>query len=234
MNYNDILFFIGKSLTIKSIPNRIPEIRKVLQSEKIDWEMFVLVCSNQMVVPAIYIQYKFGDLLKELPSDLEDYLEEVYLLNRDRNKQIKNQSFRVIALLNNHGIYPIFLKGVGYLLDNLYDDIGERMIGDIDFLVCENCVVKSAGILKRNGYVTKVEYSKFIHKKTKHYPRLIKNDEIAAVEVHFRPVIIPFDKEFGFRQIDNNKKKLEIDGLAYVLSGNHQLIYNAMIVQFTD
>ena len=29
---------------------------------------------------------------------------------------------------------PIFLKGTGNLLANLYEDIAERMVGDIDFI----------------------------------------------------------------------------------------------------
>jgi len=41
------------------------------------------------------------------------------------------------AKLNAAGISPIYLKGTGNLIDGFYEDIGERIIGDIDFLVCK-------------------------------------------------------------------------------------------------
>jgi len=41
------------------------------------------------------------------------------------------------ATLNAAGISPIYLKGTGNLIDGFYEDIGERIIGDIDFLVCK-------------------------------------------------------------------------------------------------
>ena len=55
-------------------------------------------------------------------------------LNRDRNKQIISQAQDLNTLLLNNNITPIFLKGTGNLLEGLYDDIAERMLGDIDFL----------------------------------------------------------------------------------------------------
>jgi len=41
------------------------------------------------------------------------------------------------ATLNTAGISPIYLKGTGNLIDGIYGDVGERIIGDIDFLVCK-------------------------------------------------------------------------------------------------
>jgi len=36
------------------------------------------------------------------------------------------------------GISPIYMKGTGNLIDKVYDDIGERIIGDIDFVILES------------------------------------------------------------------------------------------------
>ena len=218
MKYKEALLLIGERLS----------------SGEVDWEMFVWVSSNQMIVPTIYLQYKWADLLKELPDDLVEHLEDIYQQNYNRNKAILEQTHRLIKLLNKHNYYPIFLKGVGNLLDNLYDDLGERMIGDIDFLLAEDKVVAAAEMLMDDGYVPMFQYSQKLDSKGKHYPRLINSEEIAAVEVHFRPVKIPFDKNFGYDLISEEKKKLNIDSYAYVLSDNHRIIYSLMLVQMSD
>ncbi|HAQ21344.1 MAG TPA: hypothetical protein DCR40_19255 [Prolixibacteraceae bacterium] len=54
----------------------------------------------------------------------------------------------ITAILNKENIQPVFLKGTANLLDGLYSDVGERMIGDIDFLVKEEDYLKAAELLK--------------------------------------------------------------------------------------
>ena len=61
----------------------------------------------------------------------------IYGLNRERNIQILQRIDDITAELNKKNIQPVFLKGTANLLDGLYSDLGERMIGDIDFLVKE-------------------------------------------------------------------------------------------------
>ena len=41
-------------------------------------------------------------------------------------------------MLKQYNINPIFMKGSSYLIQGLYEDPAERMIGDIDFLVSKN------------------------------------------------------------------------------------------------
>ena len=105
------------------------------------------------------------------------------------------------------------------------------MIGDIDFIVPKDKVEKAADILIKSGYTTKGAYKPEVHKKQKHYPRLINNNEIAAVEVHFRATVMPFDNEFSYDLIDHDKRKLDVDGEAYAFSYKNQIVHNAFVVQ---
>jgi len=75
--------------------------------------------------------------LSVIPEEVEHAFAEIYELNRQRNQQILKQIDDITALLNKENIQPVFLKGTANLLDELYSDVGERMIGDIDFLVTE-------------------------------------------------------------------------------------------------
>lgn len=234
MSYKETLFFVGECLTLQHCPDRIPRIREKIRSGDINWEELVWVSSNQMVLPAVYLQFKRADLVEELPEDLIEHLVHIYTLNKKQNQEILEQSKKIIQILNKHKIHPIFLKGVGNLLDNLYEDIGERMIGDIDFLLAEEDVIRAAEILKEDGYIELTKFSKKSLKLSKHYPRLLKEGEIAGLEIHHRVLNPPFDKRLSHKIIDQEKKKLKIQETAYVLSDSHQIVYNAMIVQMND
>ena len=48
------------------------------------------------------------------------------------------------ATLNTAGISPIYLKGTGNLIDGIYGDVGERIIGDTDLRVPEKDILTTA------------------------------------------------------------------------------------------
>ena len=62
-------------------------------------------------------------------------------------------------LVNN--IRPIFLKGTANLLAGVYEDIGERMVGDIDFIFSQQDYPKAITILRDFGYslAVKTDYN---------------------------------------------------------------------------
>ena len=99
-----------------------------------DWEAVVKVSTSHYVLPAIYCNFKRADFLKYLPADLVDYIKHITNLNRVRNTQIIQQAKDLNSLLLANNIRPIFLKGTGNLLVGIYEDIAERMVGDIDFI----------------------------------------------------------------------------------------------------
>ena len=134
MNYKETLFFIAKCLTI-SVEDRNKEaIYKQLQSNNIDWDAVVKVSTAHYVFPALFCNFKRVDFLKYLPQELVSYMEHITDINRERNKQIISQAKDLNSVLLAHKITPIFLKGTGNLLAGIYDDIAERMVGDIDFI----------------------------------------------------------------------------------------------------
>ena len=112
----------------------------------------VKVSTSHYVFPAIYCNFKRADFLKYLPDDLVDYMKYITNLNRDRNTQIIEQAKDLNSLLLANNIRPIFLKGTGNLLEGLYEDIGERMVGDIDFLFSKKDFLKAIDILKNDNY----------------------------------------------------------------------------------
>nr|WP_321354174.1 nucleotidyltransferase family protein [uncultured Draconibacterium sp.] len=234
MDAKKMLFFIGRCLSLSVHSEREAEIRKLLHSGDVNWEAMVWIGSNQYVLPALFVQFRNYNLLSELPADLVDYLEEIYQLNLARNTSVLEETWQIIALLNSIGIAPVFLKGTAHLLEGLYTDIGERMIGDIDFLVAEQEVLPAVAELKKRGYYNLNERRGGQLLINKHYPRLQNEKTVAAVEIHHQLVSKPYSKKFDAQFLDSEKKRLNVAGEAYVLSDYHQIIHNMMNAQMND
>lgn len=73
MTIADITLFITKSLSISVSNKNLEEIQQVLKTKEIDWDLFVKISTSQLVLPAIYCNYKRKNILKFLPADLVDY-----------------------------------------------------------------------------------------------------------------------------------------------------------------
>ena len=180
MTYHETLFFVAQCLTISLEKNNRSLIEQKLQKMDIDWDKVVQTSTSHYVLPAMYCNLKRVDFLKYLPEELVSYMNHITQLNRARNLQIISQAKALNQLLRAHNISPIFLKGTGNLIEDLYEDIAERMLGDIDFIVERNQISESKLILKKNGYKKGLE----TFPDHRHEPRLIKNRQIEDVEIH--------------------------------------------------
>ena len=234
MTNESALLFIGNCLTLSSYPERMADIRATICSGSIDWERVVWISTSHLVFPALYLNFKRAGLLDVIPTDLVDYMEEFTEANRNRNGRIIKQCCEVANLLNKESIVPIFMKGTANLLSGLYLDIGERMMVDMDILLEKGEMYRAAEILKEHGYVMNgwlPRSRKFSHW---HYPPLVKENGIVAVEIHHRMVDYPYKKYLNFHVVKNDCVKLPLSEDGFVMSENHQLIYNMMVMQMND
>ena len=148
MNYKETLHFVAKCLTISLEDRNKQAIEKQLQSNNIDWDAVVKVSTAHFVFPALYCNLKRANFLHYLPDELVTYMERITKLNRERNEQIIAQAKELNALLLANNITPIFLKGTGNLLAGIYDDVAERMVGDIDFIFSKEDYPKAINLLR--------------------------------------------------------------------------------------
>ncbi len=226
MKNNEVYYFIAACLTISSEKKNRTFIRKKLQSGIIDWDKVVIIGSSNFVLPALYCNLKNVNFLSYLPEDLVRYLKYINDINMERNMKIISQAKKINKILLSNGIKPIFLKGVGNLFANLYNEISQRMIGDIDFICCKSEYHKSIKILKKNGYKT-LNKIKNPQPKFRHYNRLIVDEEIAAVEVHKELVVEKYAHEFNFDNVVKDTQSLNsINFLSYSNKLNLSIISN--------
>ena len=226
MNYKETLYFVAKCLTISLEDKNRQEIEKQLKSKSIDWDAVVKVSTSHYVFPAIYCNFKRADFLKYLPADLVEYMKHITNLNRDRNTQILQQAQELNGLLLANNIRPIFLKGTGNILEGLYEDIGERMIGDIDFLFSEEDSYSAIKILKSDDYTTPKELLNN-YPGHRHFPRLVKQENIAAVEIHKEVTIEKYANEFNYSFVNQDSQIINgVSVLSYANKLNLSIIAN--------
>ena len=230
MNYKETLYFIAKCLTISLEDNNRQEIEKQLQSKTINWETIVEVSTAHYVFPAIYCNLKRADFLKYLPQELVNFMEHITNLNRERNKKIIAQALELNSLLLANSITPIFLKGTGNILEGLYEDIGERMVGDIDFLFSQKDYFITIDVLKSDNY-SKPDNQLNYFPGSRHYSSLVKQKNIAAVEIHKEVTIEKYRGEFNCEMI--SKDAQQINDFS-VLSFENQLSLSIITSQIND
>ena len=230
MNYKETLFFIAKCLTVSLEEKNRDEIEVVLKTTYVDWDTVVKVSTSHYVFPAFYCNFKRANFLKYLPTDLVDYMKYITNLNRDRNTQIIKQAKDLNSLLLANDIRPVFLKGTGNLLEGLYQDIAERMVGDIDFLFSEKDFFNAIDIIKNDNY-TKTEGQSDYFPGFRHYSRLVKQENIAAVEIHKEVTIEKYRGEFNCEMISEDAQQISDFS---VLSFENQLSLSIITSQIND
>ena len=231
MNYNNDLKFITDCLTLSSCSDGIESLRDRIMSKQINWERVVEVSTSHLVLPAVYVNLKQFKLIKLLPDDLQCYMEHITSLNRARNLQNIEQLKELNELFLAYDIHVVFLKGTAHLLEGLYMDIAERMIGDIDLLVAPEKMEEAAGLLVKNGYVAMTTYLPEDFVRTKHYPRMIHKDKVFAVEIHKDVIQKISDRQLNYERI--NSAKRSINGY-YLPSYTDLILHNIMNTQLND
>ena len=230
MTYQETFFFVAQCLTISLEENNRFLIEQKLQKGNIDWDKVVQLSTSHYVLPAMFCNLKRVDFLKYLPDELVGYMSHITQLNRARNLQIINQAKALNQLLRAHHISPIFLKGTGNLLEGLYEDIADRMIGDIDLIVSHEEYPTAIKILLHNGYKS-VTNQKYFFPYIKHYPRLVNSSQIAAVEIHKELLLEKYAPAFNYNMIQKEtQKRNDIT----ILSFEHQLVLSIATYQIND
>lgn len=234
MQIKETYHFVGKCLALRHAPENAVEIKKTLQKGLISYEKLVWVSSSQMVMPSLYVLLRDAGLLEEFPDDLVEHMEQIHRMNYNRNELLVEQIENIIPSFNKGGIQPIFLKGTAHLLEGLYKDIGERMIGDIDILLPFDEIETAVQLLQEQGYSNSYGMSAEALKKLRHFPRLISEKSVAAIEIHHELVHEPYREKYNFEVINEAKELIPGSGNIYMPSHAHQVVFNIMHAQMND
>jgi len=211
-------------------------IREKIVSGEVNTDDLIWLCSNHLVLPVLYIKFRKYNLLDIFPDEYITQLKEIYESNRERNLRILKQIEEINEALKKANIPQVYLKGTGNLLDNLYSDIGERMIGDIDFLVHEKDFLKTAEILMTQGYLSELQLTgvDILSPDHHHYPGLTKKGAPVCVEIHRVPVGVKYSRQFTSEMVFSERKSIAGKSNIYVPSDRHRFIHNFIHCQLSN
>ena len=169
--------------------------------KKVNLEKLIKTTSKHLLLPLLYSKLKKTKLINELPKELVDYLKNIYEINLKRNQELIKELKIISTWFNENKINFVFLKGSALIASEVFENIGERMIGDIDILVDKNKIHDAQRILKNNGYY---ETAKYFFFNERHLPRLAHKKKIFAVELHKEIVDKIIDKRLYNKKTINS------------------------------
>ena len=164
------------------------EVEKKIDFNKINYDDLVKLASSHLMIPALYIRLKQNELLKLVNNDFKEYIKYIYDLNKSRNNNLIKELRELSKLYIENEIDHVFLKGSSYIAYGRFNDIGERMIGDIDVLVAKSDYDKSIRLSKFFGYNynSNHDINSILSLDRRHYPRLVHPKKLFALEIHNR------------------------------------------------
>ena len=233
MTQSELFKFACKCLLLDKNPELKEGIEDKFISGEVNLDRFVYLCSNHLILPAIYLRLKNTGLIKHFPDEYADHLKEIYETNKKRNREILLQIDEISSQLKKENIKPVYLKGTANLMDNLYPDLGDRMIGDIDLLIKKSDYLNAAKLIKELKYETDAVLYDDVHFR-KHYPRLFRRDVPADIEIHYVPVNFAYTKQFNTKLLFQNKKIIKDRSNCFVSSNEHKLIHTFIHSQLSN
>jgi len=182
------------------------QVREKLQAKTVDWDYLVKLSSEHLVMTTCYCRLEQRQLLSFIPDELKSYLREITTINRNRNVKIAQEIKAIAAIFNENNIDYALLKGAALLVGNYYNDLGERMIGDIDILISDKHIDNAFYLLKKANYTSLIKFN-YDNKNFRHLARQVNQDKIAAVELHYSVLntkhkIVLDDKKLLLNTID--------------------------------
>ena len=140
------------------------------------WPGVLEIANRGWLCPALYVSLRDADRLKDIPLPVREYLGFIHSRNCDRNRRLRTQLLEAVRALNAAGIEPILLKGAIDLFAAAADDIGTRMLSDLDIGIATNEMPRATAALGALGY-----------RRTGNGREMARPDDAGVIEFHDRP-----------------------------------------------
>ena len=174
------------------------EILNGVDINNINFEKLITLTSGHLMLPALFFNIQKKKAAYLFPEDFIDYIKGIYAINKARNEILLDEAKELSELLVEHNIKHFFLKGTALLLSNVFEDIGERMIGDIDFIIQHKDEQKVEKIFEKNNYFTTNIIDLYVV--TQAYYSAYQNwiqDSTDTVPLPSKPTINELNQQYG-------------------------------------
>ncbi len=194
--------------------------------KNLNLDILIRKASSHLVLPTLFIQLKKKKLLEEFPLELKAYFKFIYKKNKRRNEDLIREISSLNQLLKKEKIDFVFIKGAANITSGLYNDLGERMVSDIDILVKEEHIEDALNAIQKVGF-TSLNYSFF---EDRHITRQVNKNNLFGVEIHRYLFKNNYEPKTSNEALKN---KIYIKNIP-VPDFNYQLINNIVSFQIND
>ena len=199
---------LEEKLLVNILYRQENEVLKGIDPDNINFEKLIKLASGHLMLPALFFNIQKKKVSYLFPKDFIKYIKEIYSINKARNEILLSEAKELSELLYKNNIKHIFLKGTALLLSNVFVDIGERMIGDIDFIIQHKDEENVKRVLEKNNYCTSSNhFSLFSVFKPKHLPRRINKNKTIAIEPHLELLSPKYRCVFNSKKLINTFKE---------------------------
>ena len=162
----------------------LADIRCRLTQNDVSWERMIDIANDYFVTPGVWTGLKSKGLERLLADEPYEYLHTLHALNRERNTHLRGQLIEAVRALNGAGIKPLLFKGSGQLLEPVYNDIGSRIMSDLDILIGLDQIPDAMDALMNKGY--READIKYDTEKFHHCTPLVRAGDFGPIELHRR------------------------------------------------
>lgn len=117
-----------------------------------DWPTVLEIANRAWLGPALYVALKRNAQLNQIPTSVRDYLSFLNDRNCERNRRLRGQLLEAISALNVQNVEPILLKGAVNLFTAEAEELGARMISDLDLSIAPFEMAGARSALAALGY----------------------------------------------------------------------------------
>ena len=192
-------------------------------NSKLNWKYLLNISLKYGISPVFYQKLKNTSLKTQIPEDIFLKFKHSYLHTFSSNLKRYNEISSFLTELQNNKIRAILLKG-GALAEIIYQDIGLRMMTDIDILVKVEDIEQAEKILKSLGFLqTTIYSSKLSHKLKLHHQISYKKNNL-MIELHWNILASHHRFEVNINEFIENSKEISIQNKkSYIFSPENLL-----------
>ena len=219
---------IEEKLLVNVLYRPATEILNGIDINDVNFENLIKLASGHLMLPALFFNIQKKKVSYLFPEDFIAYIKNIYAINKARNTLLLAEAKELSELLYKNNINHIFLKGTALLLSNVFEDIGERMIGDIDFIIQYKDEEKVINFFKKNDYGHKSSSDSFRFFKHRHLPKSTHKNKTIAIEPHLKLLDARYRFAFDSKKLMNDF----IKGLKTLKTPHKSFLFDHCIYNF--
>jgi len=201
----------------------ILDIRSQLAQADVSMEWVVNIANDYFVTPGLWSGLKSKGLETLLDEEPFRYLHTLHAMNLERNTHLRHQLIEAVRALNSAGIKPLLFKGSGQLLQPIHNDIGNRIMSDLDILIPLEQIPDAINALIDKGYHE--ADAKYATQKFHHLPPLMRSGDYGPIELHRQALHNEISHVLPTRKIWEDARSNMVDDIHFFLpSPTHSIL----------